>query len=95
MEGNDEFDREFVAMARAGLDPPRDIPGKQELDRFAIAYKAMGEMAGADDDMLEGAIRAKGMTLGRYNRIVDLMGIYQSIENEIAIRLNAMAGTSD
>jgi len=95
MEGNDEFDREFVAMARTGLNPPRDIPGKRELDRFAIAYRTVGEMAGADDDMLEGAIRAKGLTLGRYNQIVDLMGIYQSIENEIAIRLNAMAGTND
>ncbi len=93
MAGNDEFDREFVAMARAGRKPPRDIPSADELDRFALAYQAVGDLADADDNTLEDAIRNKGLTLSRYNRIVDLLRTYQSIENEVAIRLNAMAGS--
>ena len=93
MAGNDEFDREFVALARAGQKPPRDIPSADELDRFALAYRAVGDLADADDDTLEHAIRGKGLTLSRYNRIVDLLRTYQSMENEVAIRLNAMAGS--
>ncbi len=94
MHGNDEFDREFVAMALAGQTPSRDIPGEDELDHFAMAYRAIGDLTdiGADDDTLEAAINAQSLTLSRYNRIVNLVGIYQSIENEVAIRLNAMSG---
>ncbi len=94
MHGNDEFDREFVSMALTGQTPPRDIPSEDELDHFALAYRAIGELtdAGADDDALEAAIKAQSLTLSRYNRIVDLISIYQSIENEVAIRLNAMSG---
>ena len=95
MHGSDELDREFVSMALAGQTPPRDIPSEDELDRFALAYRAVGEMAGANDDMLEGAIAAQGLALARYNRIVDLISTYQSIENEVAIRLNAMAESGD
>jgi hypothetical protein len=95
MHGSDELDREFVSMALAGQTPPRDISSEDELDRFALAYRAVGEMAGADDDVLEGAIAAQGLALARYNRIVDLISTYQSIENEVAIRLNAMAGSGD
>ncbi len=95
LEGNDELDREFVSMALAGQTPPRDIPSEDELDRFALAYRAVVEMAVADDDVLEGAIAAQGLALARYNRIVDLISTYQSIENEVAIRLNAMAGSGD
>ena len=92
MPGNDEFDREFVALARSGQQLPRDIPGEEELDRFALAYRAVGELADASDDTLESAILGQGLTLDRYNRIVDLLSTYQSIENQVAIRLNAMRG---
>lgn len=92
MHGSDEFDREFVSMARAGQTPPRDIPSEDELDRFALAYRAVSDLPNADDDTLEATIHGAGLTLSRYNRIVDLISIYQSIENEVAIRLNAMSG---
>ena len=92
MNGSDEFDREFVSMARAGQTPPRDIPSKDELDRFALAYRAVDDLPNADDETLGAVIHGAGLTLSRYNRIVDLLSIYQSIENQVAIRLNAMPG---
>ena len=95
MHGSDEFDREFVSMALAGQRPPRDIPSEDELDRFAQAYRAVADLSNADDDTLEAAIQGAGLSLGRYNRIVDLLSAYQSIENEVAIRLNSMSGPDD
>ena len=95
IHGSDEFDREFVSMALAGQRPPRDIPSEDELDRFAQAYRAVVDLSNADDDTLEAAIQGAGLSLGGYNRIVDLLSAYQSIENEVAIRLNSMSGPGD
>ncbi|NNE06704.1 MAG: hypothetical protein HKN15_13365 [Xanthomonadales bacterium] len=89
MPGSADFDREFVALALAGQHPPRDIPTEEELDDFAATYAAVTRLhdQGASEDAQMKAISDGGFTLARYNRIVDLVEIYQSIENEVARRL--------
>ncbi len=42
LPGSDDFDQEFVGMALAGQEPPRDIPTDAELDSFSAAYKHIG-----------------------------------------------------
>jgi hypothetical protein len=89
LPGSDDFDQEFVAKSLAGQRLPRDVPSDTELDAFAEAYKIMGELekAGADEDAMIQAIESQDLTIGRYNRLVDLVETYQSIENEVAYRL--------
>ena len=90
MPGSDDFDREFVMLARQGERPPRDIPDDRELDRFARAFQAVSALVGqgASDDQLAAAIAAAGLDVDRYNRIGELTERYQSIENEVAVRVN-------
>lgn len=88
LPGSDEFDKEFIALASMGRRPPRGIPDADELDRFTAAYvqlEALGA-AGAPESAQLGAIEAEGLTLVRYNQIVDLISTYQSLMNEVAFR---------
>lgn len=89
MPGSADFDREFISMALAGQQAPRDIPTGEELDDFAAAYAAVTRLQdeGASEEAQLAAIAEGGFTLERYNRIVDLVEIYQSIENDVAQRL--------
>ncbi len=89
LPGSNEFDREFLARAAMGERPPRDIPSGQELDQFTAAWQTVNNLTerGADDDTMEAAINEIGLTLERFNRIAALTKIYQSIENEVAVRL--------
>jgi hypothetical protein len=97
LPGSDDFDQEFVAYSLAGQRPPRDIPTDAELDSFAEAYKQIGllEASGADEDAMIEAIEAQDLTIGRYNRLVDMIDIYQSIENEVAFRLGTLERPDD
>ncbi len=89
LPGSAEFDKEFTNMVIAGDKPPRDIPDDEELDQFAQAYKDVGRLArrGASEDRQVRAIRESGLTLTRYNRIATLVETFQSIENDIASRI--------
>ena len=91
LEGNSEFDQEFIAMALTGERPPRDIPGEEELDRFARAYQAVGRLQarGVSEQRQVSAIEAQGLSLARYNRIAELTEVYQSLENAVAERLGS------
>jgi hypothetical protein len=92
LPGSDDFDQEFVAFSLAGQRPPRDIPTDAELDSFAEAYRQIGllEASGAEEDAMIAAIETQELTIGRYNRLVDLVETYQSIENEVAYRLGTL-----
>ena len=87
LPGSNDLDKEFVAMALAGRETPRDIPSDAELDSFTEAYKIVNSMSNDNEAALIQAIEMQGLTLDRYNRIVDLVETYQSIENEVAQRL--------
>jgi len=97
LQGSDELDNEFVAMALAGQETPQDIPDPEELDRFAKAYYAVEKLnaEGAPEDEQEAAIAAEGLTLKRYNRLIELVQVYQSLENATAIRLNEIRHQAD
>lgn len=90
LPGSADLDREFVALSLAGQQPPRDIPSDAELDDFADAYRAINEQPDTSEAALIQLIEAEGLTLERYNRIVDLVETYQSIENEVAYRLGTL-----
>ncbi len=89
LNGSPEFDTEFLALALQGQKPPRDIPDDSELDQFAGAYAAVAALLarGSDESSQIQSIEAQGLTLERYNRIAELTEIYQSLENEVAARL--------
>jgi hypothetical protein len=89
LNGNAEFDKEFITLALSGERPPRDIPDEEELDQFAEAYEELGKLQrrGASEGRQIGAIEDTGLTLARYNRIAELTEVYQSIENQVAERL--------
>jgi hypothetical protein len=97
LQGSDELDNEFVALALAGQETPQDIPGSEELDRFAKAYYKVEKLnaEGASEDEQEAAITAEGLTLERYNRLIELVQVYQSLENATAIRLNEIRRQAD
>ncbi|MDX1461371.1 MAG: hypothetical protein R3348_09985 [Xanthomonadales bacterium] len=96
LPGSDDFDREFVGLSLAGQAPPRDIPSEAELDDFTEAYKAVNAMgADASEAAMIQAIESRGMTLQRYNRIVELIETYQSLENEVAFRLGTLERPRD
>lgn len=90
LPGSDSFDKEFIALSGTGQRPPRDVPSDAELDDFASAYPRVERLAdrGAPDDAMIQVIEEEGLTLDRYNRIVDLIGTYQSLKNEVAERLH-------
>jgi hypothetical protein len=92
LPGSADLDREFVSMVQAGMRPPRDFPSEEELDDFAAAYQAVNELdnSGADDDSLMAAITEHNLSANRYNRLVELVETYQSIENEVAFRLGTL-----
>lgn len=97
LPGSSDLDKEFVALSLAGQNPPRDIPSDAELDSFASAYSEVGALSRAGESekaMLE-AIESTGLSLDRYNRIVDLVETYQSVENEVAFRLGTLVRPSD
>jgi hypothetical protein len=93
LRGSDELDSEFVAMALAGQEPPQDIPDSEELDRFARAYYTVERLntKGAPEDEQVAAIAAESLSLERYNRLIELVQIYQSLKNETAIRLKEIS----
>jgi hypothetical protein len=92
LPGSDDFDQEFVGLALAGQHPPRDIPSETELDAFTEAFKAVGvlEKSGGSEEEMIKAIEAQDLNIDRYNRLVDLVETYQSIENEVAYRLGTL-----
>ena len=92
LPGSAELDSEFVSLALSGQSPPQDIPDAEELDRFAQAFYAVEILseAGADDDELEAAIEAEGLSLERYNRLIDLLEIFQSLENQMVERVGLL-----
>ena len=97
LPGSDDLDKEFVAMRLAGKEPPRDIPTDAELDAFAEAYSSVTELDkkyGTEPELVA-AIEGAGLTIGRYNRLVDLVETYQSLENEVAFRLGTLERPSD
>lgn len=79
------FDREFAVIASNGGKPPRDVPEEEELQRFVNAYLQVQQMTAKSKPETEAvaAIEAQGMTLKRYNRIVELTGSYQSIKDKV------------
>ena len=89
LPGSADFDREFAAFVETGQRPPRDIPSDDELDRFTQAWREINRLSaeGADDAALESAIVDAGLDVDRFNRIAELTQVYQSVENEVAVRL--------
>ena len=86
LPGSPELDVEFATLVLNGETPPQDIPDDEEMDRFAQAFYAVEILSetGADDDEMEAAIEAEGLSLKRYNRLIDLVEIFQSLENQMA-----------
>jgi len=97
LRGSADLDNEFVALTLTGQNPPQDIPNEEEMDRFARAYYAVEILteSGADDDELEAAIESEGLSLKRYNRLIDLVEVFQSLENQAAERVNALRDQAD
>ncbi len=95
LPGSSDFDREFLGLVMAGQQPPRDIPDDEELDQFASAWVQVGILYKADKPELEqiAAIEQEGLTLKRYNRIAELVEIYQSVENQVSERIKEQPGT--
>ena len=87
LPGSDDVDKEFVALSLAGQTPPRDIPSDAALDDFTRAYRVVNNMTDDNEAAMIQAIEMQGLSVDRYNRIVDLLQTYQSIENEVAMRL--------
>ena len=96
LPGSAELDSEFVSLALSGQSPPQDIPDAEELDRFAQAFYAVEILseAGSDDDELEAAIEAEGLSLERYNRLIDLLEIFQSLENQMVERVTLLRASA-
>ena len=97
LQGSADLDNEFVAMALSGQDPPQDIPDEEEMDRFANAFHAVEILSesGANDDEMEAAIEAEGLSLKRYNRLIDLVETFQSLENQALERVSVMRKPQD
>jgi hypothetical protein len=85
MPDNDYFDHEFAVIASNGGTPPRDVPEEEELKRFVNAYLQVQQMTaqGRPEAEVVSAIEAEGLTLKRYNRVVDLTTSYQSIKDKV------------
>ena len=79
------FDQDFVTIASAGGQPPRDVPEEKELDQFVNAWIASGELmkSGEPEEQVVATIEAEGLTLKRYNRLVELTKSYPSINARV------------
>jgi len=93
LPGSPDQDDEFVAMALTGKNPPRDLPTEEEMDMFARAYSVLEVLSetGADDDEMESAIEAEGLSLKRYNQLIDLVDHYPSLRSKALERVNALS----
>jgi hypothetical protein len=82
-------DEAFTAIARSGQQPPRDLPGANELDQFATAWREVDRLAsaGADEDRQIQAIEQTGLSLKRFNRIATLVEEHPYIHNQVSLRL--------
>ena len=82
---NDYFDKDFAVIASSGDQPPRDVPEVEELQKFARAWIKVNDLTSQDkpEEEVVAAIEAEGMTLKRYNRVVELTGEYQSIRAKV------------
>jgi hypothetical protein len=82
---NNYFDQDFVSIASSGGQPPRDVPDVEELNLFAKAWIKVETLTTADtpEDEVVAAITAQGLTLKRYNRLVELTQSYQSIRAKV------------
>lgn len=89
LEGPEGFDEEFVALALQGHKLTRDIPGEQELEKFAEAYRVVNLLhrRGRSEALQIKAIEDRGLSLDRYNHIAGLTETFASIRNDIAARL--------
>ena len=85
MPNNGYFDQEFAVIASNGGTPPRDVPEEEELHRFVNAYLQVQNLTaeGKPEEEVVSAIEAEGLTLKRYNRVVELVGSYQSIKDKV------------
>ena len=92
LPGSGDFDEEFTTMVMLGEQPPRDIPTDEEVDQFAKAWIATGEMqkSGESEEQQILVIQSEGLTLKRYNRIAELTEIFQSVENEVDSRIKQL-----
>ena len=79
------FDEDFYTIASSGGQPPRDIPELEELGRFSKAWIMVEKSAttGRHEDEVVAAIQAQGLTLKRYNRLVELTQRYSSIRAKV------------
>lgn len=86
MSDDGYFDKEFVAIASNGGEPPRDVPDIDELEVFASAWVKVDKLTreGQPEEQVIAAITAEGMTLQRYNRIAVLAQSYSSIKVKVA-----------
>lgn len=91
LPGDAALDEEFTLRVLNGETPSRDIPSDEELDRFIEAYRAVGRLArrGATEEQQIAAIEGNGLTLKRYNRIVDLLEEFATLKNRVGERLKA------
>lgn len=85
LSDSEYFDQDFVSIALAGDQPPQDVPGEKELHQFAKAWIETEKLAisGQPEDQLIAAITAEGLTLRRYNRLVELTESFQSIRGKV------------
>lgn len=85
MPDDDYFDKEFVAIASSGGQPPRDVPEVEELEKFAKAWVEVDELTkeGKPEEEVVAAIEADGLTLKRYNRLVALTQSYTAIREKV------------
>jgi hypothetical protein len=97
LHGSAELDYEWTSLALNGQNPPRDIPDAEEMDRFAQAFYAVETLSetGADDDELEAAIEAEGLSLKRYNRLIHLLEIFQSLENQMVELVDSLRASAE
>jgi hypothetical protein len=79
------FDKDFAAIASSGGKPPRDVPQEEELHKFAKAWIKVENLTnqGKPEEDVVTAIEVEGFSLKRYNRVVELTGIYQSIRAKV------------
>jgi len=92
LNGPEGFDEEFVSLVLKGTHPPRDVPSDEEMDQFAQAWQAVGELELQDATEIQQieAIRSEGLSLERYNRIATLVEEHPSINKAVATRVTAL-----
>jgi hypothetical protein len=79
------FDQDFIRIASSGGQPPRDVPEVDELRDFSKAWIEVGELmeAGEPEEEVVFAIESAGLTLKRYNRLVELTQTYPSVREKV------------